>query len=176
MKLLCIVDMQRGSVTPECQRIVPNVMRLIENFYLHNAPVIFTKFLNTPDSPYCEQLGWQGLLTEPEQALLPELDIYAQRVFPKYGYSIWTEAVTRYVAAYKIKQLYFAGIDTDACIYESALQTFDRYIQPIIVRDACMSSAGCNYHTVALELLKRQIGKKNIITTGHLIDAEVFYD
>jgi nicotinamidase-related amidase len=171
MKLLCIVDMQQGFITPECQAIVPNVMLLIEYFSLQKSPVIFTKFLNTPDSPYCEHLGWKGLLNKPEQALLPGLDIYAPRVFSKYGYSIWTKAVSEYLNTQNIETIYFAGLDSDACIYESALQAFDQKIQPIVIRDACTSSAGPDYHAAALKLLKRQIGEKNIISTYDLIDV-----
>ncbi len=169
MKLLCVVDMQRGAVTQECRKILPNVITLIEQFYSQRYPVVFTKFLNTVDSPYCQHLGWPGLLHPSEQALLPELDYYAKRVFLKYGYSVWTKAVSRYVKNQRIKQIYFAGLDTDACIYESALHTFDKGIQPIIVEDACMSRAGRHYHESALRLLKRQIGKTNVLSTDHII-------
>ena len=168
---LATYDMQRGFVTPECQPIVPTVTRLIEHFYLQNDLVIFTKFHNTVGSPYSDYLGWRELQHQSSQALLPELETYVQRVFVKYGYSIWTEGVLRYVATHNIEQIYFAGLDTDACIYESALQAFDKHIQPIVVSDACMSSAGQAYHLSALQLLKRQIGEDNIISANEIVDA-----
>lgn len=172
MKLLCVVDMQRGFVTPENRPLLNKVIPLIEHFYLQNNKVVFTKFHNTSDSPYCDYLGWRGLQQRSERALLPELDVYTQRVFLKYGYSVWTEAFSHYIEAQKITQLYFVGLDTDACIYESALQTFDQHIQPIVIEDACMSSAGIHFHQAAIQLLKRQIGENNVVTMQSVISND----
>ena len=80
MKLLCIVDMQRGFVTPETNTILPKMINLIEHFYLQDDLVVFTKFHNTTDSPYCDFLGWRDLQCSSDQALLPEFEIYTQRV------------------------------------------------------------------------------------------------
>ena len=165
MKLLCIVDMQRGFMTPETHRILPKVINLVDYFYLQNDLVVFTKFHNTSDSPYCDFLGWRDLQYSSDQALLPEFEIYTQRVFVKYGYSIFTKAMSNHIEAQKVSEIYLAGLDTDACIYESALQAFDRHIQPIVIQDACMSSAGAAHHAAALTLLKRQIGEHNIRST-----------
>ena len=162
MKLLCIADLQREFVTPVCRTILPNVIRLIDYFNAQHDAIIFTKHYNSIDSPHGR------LLDKSQQDLLPELGRYAQRVFPKYGYSIWTKAVSRYLDTQKIKQLFFAGVGTDACIYISALQAFDQRIQPIVIEDACMSCVDQRYHRAAIQLLKRQIGDKNVVCTDDI--------
>ncbi len=170
MKCLCVVDLQQGLVTPECKTIIPNVVKLIEHFYANHDRVVFTKFHHTDNSAYPTYLGWDKLQAPSQQALLPDIARYARRIFVKYGYGMWTGAMTHYIKAHHIKQLYLVGVDTDACIYHSALQTFDRQIQPIVVADACMSGAGHDNHLAALKLLKRHVGDANIVSLDDVIN------
>jgi nicotinamidase-related amidase len=56
------------------------------------------------------------------------------------------------------------GIDTDACVYDSAVAAYQSGYRPWIVTDACASTGGAQYHDAALLLASRNIGAHQLIT------------
>jgi nicotinamidase-related amidase len=54
--------------------------------------------------------------------------------------------------------LVLCGIATDGCVLKSAVDAFERGIEPVVVTDACASHAGREIHEAGLLLLARFIG------------------
>jgi len=54
--------------------------------------------------------------------------------------------------------LVLCGIATDGCVLKTAVDAFERGIEPVVVVDACASHAGNAVHEAGLLLLGRFIG------------------
>ena len=60
---LLVVDVQRGFINDYTRHIPARVARLIET---HDyQPVLFTRFINVPDSPYQRLLHWVDVAQPP---------------------------------------------------------------------------------------------------------------
>lgn len=170
MKLLCIVDMQQGLLTRDLQPVILNCEKLAEAFRQNQSSVFCSRLLNNSDSPFERYLDWQRLQDKQSQKLFSGVAYYANKTFVKYGYSIWTPALSQAVKNQHITQIYFAGLDTDACILSSALEAFDKGFEPFVIEDACTSTGGENYHQLGLTCLARNVGKNRIVKTQDVIE------
>ena len=55
------------------------------------------------------------------------------------------------------------GIDTDACVLKTALDLFDSGYNVKVIENCTMSHSGQENHYMAIHLLKKLIGKDNVI-------------
>ena len=167
--MLLVVDMQNGFMSERCQHIVPIVSDLIEHFNNQDKPVAFTRFINIPESGYVKWIKWSRLMTEPEINIIPELQKYVQKIFDKNYYTAFTDEFTLYIKNIGIEQIYICGVATDSCVFKSAIDAFEKGIEPIVIKDACYSHAGEEAHNAGLFLLARNIGKYQIVETNQVL-------
>jgi nicotinamidase-related amidase len=166
--LLLVVDVQNGFVNEHTRHIVPVINRLIAACTGRGERVAFTRFVNTPDSAYARWIGWTRFMQEPENDLFDALDVGAAPVFVKHGYTAFTPEFESFLHAQRIERLVFCGIATDGCVLKSAVDAFERGVEPVVLTDACASHAGREVHEAGLLLLGRFIG------AGQLRSAEDF--
>jgi nicotinamidase-related amidase len=165
---LLVIDVQQGFVNRHSSGVVPAIVRLVEGWRAAGAPVVLTRFHNEPDSPYEKITGWTRLRTTEEQALVPELAPFAEdaaAVIDKAQASIFTPEGTEIIRDSGWSDLVLCGIDTDACVYDSAVAAYQSGYRPWIVTDACASSGGTQYHDAALLLAARNIGASQLVTS-----------
>ena len=144
-KALLIIDVQESAVIK--QEIAKNIEKLQ---YEYNK-VYVSKFTNTGSS-LLKILNWSGYDNE-SLAFQPREDAV---VFTKTGY-------TSYLPVMKdFDEIHICGFDTDACVYKTALDLIEKGVRPIILKDYCYS-ANNELHEMGIKLLKRNIGKHNII-------------
>lgn len=55
------------------------------------------------------------------------------------------------------------GMDTDGCVLLSAMDAFEFGYVPVVFGDLCMSSGGQAFHTSAIHILKRSLGRRNVV-------------
>jgi len=163
--MLLVVDMQKGFVSEKTTHIIPSIRQLIEHFTASAMPAVFTRFINQPLSAHVQWIGWKRLMTVPEVELIDELSNLATHVIDKQGYSVFTPELERLIEAYSVHTIVFCGIATDGCVLKSAVDGFERFIRPLVVEDACASHGGDELHQAGLRLLRRFIGKRQIVTT-----------
>ncbi|MFI1189298.1 cysteine hydrolase [Streptomyces californicus] len=169
---LVIVDAQAGFINEHSQHAVPQLVRLVHAWSTTSRPVVFTRFYNPPGSPYEHVTGWTGLRTPQEQRIVDELAPYASSavaVVDKAGSSVLTPEFIATVENAGWTDLVLAGIDTDACVYDTATAAYHRGLRPWIVTDACASTGGPEYHAAALLLARRNISPRQLITVHELI-------
>ncbi|MDZ8221743.1 isochorismatase family cysteine hydrolase [Nostoc sp. ChiVER01] len=169
-EILLIIDMQNGFMSEKCRHIIPNVIKLIERFLMAGKVVEFTKFINTADSNYVKLIQWSRLIHEPETSIIDELQPYINNVYQKYYYSAFTEKFSTFIFLNKINKIYLCGVETDSCILKTAIDSFERGIEPVIIEDACFSDGGQQAHDAGIFLLKRNIGKNQIIMTDEILE------
>ncbi|WP_420082756.1 isochorismatase family cysteine hydrolase (plasmid) [Streptomyces sp. JL4002] len=165
---LLVIDVQQGFVNQHSRDIVPTVVRLVEGWRAAGGPVVFTRFHNAPGSPYETISGWKRLRTAEEQAFVKDLAPFiddSAMVVDKSQASVFTPGGSQLIRDAGWSDLVLCGIDTDACVYDSATAAYQRGYRPWVVTDACASSGGSQYHEAALLLAARNLGADQLITS-----------
>ncbi|MFJ5952235.1 isochorismatase family cysteine hydrolase [Streptomyces noursei] len=164
---LVVVDVQVGFINKHTKAVVPAVDRLARGWLKLRQPVVFTKFFNPPGSPYERITGWTRLRTPQEQRIVEALQPHVQAaaaVIEKPQSNALTAEFTELIKESCWTELVIAGIDTDACVYDTAISAYHAGIRPWIVIDACASTGGSEYHDLALKLAGRNISPRQLIT------------
>ena len=131
-------------------------------------PVAFTRFVNVEGGPHERWIGWSRFMEEPENALHDALGVDDHPVFVKHGYTAFTPEFEKHLESLGIERLVICGIATDGCVLKTAVDAFERNIEPVVVTDACASHAGAAVHDAGLLLLGRFIGKKQLKPAAEL--------
>jgi len=162
---LLVVDVQRGFINEFTRHVPGRIKRLIEMG--EYAPVLFTVFVNTPDSPYQRLLDWHACAGPPDTELVDELRPLAQadNVFNKHGLAGMPDALAERLRGERFAQISVVGIDTDMCVLKIALDVFDLGVEPIVLVDCCASTAGLQAHLGGLAILSRNIGPHQLRLT-----------
>ena len=144
-KVLLIIDVQKSAVTK------PEIVKKIEKIQ-YEYDTVYVSTFTIQNSPLLNFLDWDGYDDE-NLAFVPKKDsiIYAKNI-----YSAFLPEMK------KFKEIFICGFDTDACIYKTAMDLIETGVRPIILKDYCFS-ANQELHDIAIKLLKRNIGNKNII-------------
>ncbi len=166
---LLVVDVQNGFVNEHTRYLIEPINRLIGAFSGRGEPVAFTRFVNTPDSGYQPWIGWTRFMGGPENDLYEAIDAGAGPVFVKHGYTAFTTEFEIYFRERQLERLVLCGIATDGCILKSAVDAFERGIEPVVVTDACASHAGSEIHEAGLLLLGRFIGARQLKSLADFI-------
>ncbi|MET8955499.1 isochorismatase family cysteine hydrolase [Streptomyces sp. NPDC004533] len=172
---LLVIDVQQGFVNRHSSGVLPAIVRLVEGWRAAGAPVVLTRFYNKPGSPYETITGWTRLRTAEEQALVAELAPFvddAAAVIEKAQASVFTPEGAEIIRDSGWTDLVLCGIDTDACVYDSAVAAYQSGYRPWIVTDACASSGGAQYHDAALLLAARNIGASQLVT-GEIVLSRI---
>ncbi|MEH2128969.1 isochorismatase family cysteine hydrolase [Nostoc sp.] len=169
-EILLVVDMQNGFMSEKCRHIIPTIIKLIKRFLADGKLVEFTRFINTADSNYVKLIHWSRLMQESETSIIDELQPYTNNIFDKPYYSAFTESFSSFIFINKISKIYLCGIATDSCIFKTAIDSFERGLEPVIIEDACSSHGGQEAHDAGIFLLKRNIGKNQIKMTDEVLE------
>lgn len=167
--VLIVVDLQKGFLNSNSEHAVAKVVRLVKECSNCPMPVIFTRFLNTANSPFERFMGWTKMSTEPEISLADELVEFANTVLEKNAYSAITDEFRRLANRQGWKTLIICGIATESCVAKTAADAFEQNFRPIVVSDACASDSSDASHQAGLTVMRRFIGKDQIMTTDELL-------
>lgn len=163
---LLVVDVQQGFVNDYTHHIPQRVATLIARG--QHRPVLFTRFVNTPDSTYRRLLDWHDCASDDETALAAEVAPSARgaQVFRKEGIAGLPSDLKQHLREAGYRQVAVCGIDTDMCVLKSALDLFDMGIEPVVWIDCCASTAGIQAHLAGLAILGRNVGPRQLRLTG----------
>jgi nicotinamidase-related amidase len=183
---LLVIDVQRGNIS-EYNRFIPAGIASIIKAELFN-PVIFTRYVNTPDSParlFLESedmadpatAGIELKITEVMGSKTPPLTEYGVKeltegygasryLLTKNTYSVVTPEFEELIGELGLDNtgIYITGADTEAQILKTALDLFERGIEPIVLAEFCGSHRGMGMHERGLDLLKELIGADRVVT------------
>jgi nicotinamidase-related amidase len=165
-RALLVVDVQNGFVNPFTDQIPSRVRALIEDG--GDDPVLFTRFVNTDDSPYRRILDWHECADSPEADFAPELaDLAAADcVYEKPGFTGIPDELAERLRAEGLDEIAVVGIDTDMCVLKVAMDVFDLGIRPVVLVDCCASTGGLQAHLAGLAGLARNVGADNLRLAG----------
>ncbi len=167
---LVVVDMQNGFFNDNTRHILPFVQRLVGDDRWD--VLAFTRFVNRPDSGYVRWMGWSRFMAPPEIDIIDPLRPLARDVFDKCGYSAFTPEFCRFISERETQKLVLCGVATDGCVLKTAIDAFERGIEPVVVVDACASHAGPEIHEAGLTLLRRFVGGRQLRTTAEVLGLD----
>ncbi len=162
---LIVTDMQNGFMNGSTRPLISRIKALLLKKQFDF--ILFTKFINQPDSPFARLIGYKGLRTVPDTEIVPGLVSYATHVFVKHSYAPFTTEFSEFLKREQITHLYFVGVDTNACVHTGAVDAFSRGYVPYVLADYCASHSGKEYHLWAIKNLQKLIGKGQV-TFGDL--------
>ncbi|MFI9311179.1 isochorismatase family cysteine hydrolase [Streptomyces triculaminicus] len=170
---LIVIDVQNGFINQHSRGVVPAIVRLVKQWRDAGAPIVFARFHNALGSPYERITGWTKLRTAREQALVSELTMYAATaagVIDKAQSSVFTEEGVQLIRESGWSDLVLCGMDTDSCVYDSAVAAYQSGLRPWIVTDACASTGGSQYHDAALLLAARNVSPRQLVTSQDVLN------
>ena len=159
MDMLLVIDLQKAFINKNTKEIFEKIQKLVNSKRYGN--IIFGKFINHLDSPFYTKLGYKECIDKDSQEIA--LDTKDNKIIERDKYSLFTKELIDYIVLNNIKNIYICGLDTDACVYKTALDLFENNFNVYILKDYCFSNGVLKFHQYGIELLKRQIGEKYII-------------
>lgn len=175
---LVVIDVQNGFVTVNSRQVVPVIADLVDRWTAAGRPVIFTRYLNHPDSLFHSLMQWRKLTDAPDTDIVDELKDAASRaiVIDKKGYTLFNEQGRTLVEEKGWTDLVFCGIDTESCVLKSAVDAFEAGIRPWVLTDASASHSDQAGHEAGLLVGRRFIGSAQFITVADLASRTALDD
>lgn len=158
-KLLLVIDLQNDFINNNTKCVLDKIEKLIDSNNYEN--IVFTRFINNEDSIYYKKLNSRLFLTEQGRSIA--IDTKNYKVIDKIVYSAMNEELEKYINKNNIDEIYLCGLDTDACVYKTALDLFENNYDVYVLKDYTMSHKGVELHNIFIDNLKRLIGKDKVI-------------
>jgi len=169
MKVLLIVDMQKGFINNNNKFLIENIENLLKNQKFDE--IFATKFINHPASQFVEYLDWNKMkrskLTDFAIDLPPTIKIIEKET---YGLKDRMFCGDKFKIGKKVftplqDEIYICGTDYDACVLAIAYQFFDHGFQPHFIKNCCGSaSKNPNISPMHFErMCKRIFGEESIV-------------
>ena len=162
--IMLAVDVQNGFVTtPETEEVVTNI---VDNTDLFDQ-VWATRFFNRNPN-FSRQVNWDEMVSGPETELDSSLTPVVSKTFDKPSYSPPADDLIQALKNEGITTVAVAGVDTDACVMDTALELFDAGFETYVVSDGSASSGGTEFHEAGIKLLERNIGEDYVVPFSEL--------
>lgn len=159
-KALLVLDMQEAFMNQYTKELVDKIEDYISTTYYDE--IVLGTFINKENSIFSKRLKNNTCLSKEE--CISSIRINRSHVvMERTAYTMYTEQLENYLKENKIKYVYICGLDTDRSIYKTALDLLERGYYVYVIKNLCKSSAGIEYHDMAIHLLERQIGKEYVI-------------
>lgn len=159
---LVIIDVQNGFLChPSTLQISSKIRQLVQVHRFDH--IVCTQFCNKNNSPFERFLNWHELKDQNSQTVHPEILAISEQVFPKSGYSCFTPELEQFQKENQIDQFVFAGVDTEGCVLQSAVDCFERNIPGKVFFPCCASNGGPDAHQAGILVIERLIGSGNLI-------------
>jgi nicotinamidase-related amidase len=157
--LLLILDVQTGLINESTAHLPARVEALQSAF----ESVIITRLYNPQKSLFRKLLAWEALPLGgrgTQLAFAPRADA---KVIDKSSYSCVNSEFLDDLRRRALTRVHLCGIATEGSVLASAIDLFDAGIEPVVLAHACASDADPSLHQAALAILRKTIGKRNVI-------------
>lgn len=159
---LLVIDVQNGFISQRTHYVVPRIKLLLEEVSFEH--VIFTRFVNSKNSPYVRFLGWNKVFEGEEIQISSLLRPFAKDIYNKSTYTALTEDLRQSLKRRNITTAFICGIDTDCCVLATAIDLFDLGIRPYVLTYYSASGGGYNSQEAAVTVLNRLIGAGHVVS------------
>ena len=168
MKILFIIDIQKGFITESNKFLIKNFINLIKSNNFHK--IVATQFINKKDSQYIKSLNWNDMFSSPKIDFAVNLPRNAI-IIKKHSYGLPTNLFKKDglrlpngLSLSKSDDIYICGTDYDACVLAVGYQLFDaNYTIKFI--ESCIGSSSKNPldKNIIERIMQRNFGKQSVI-------------
>ena len=156
--LLLVIDLQNEFINSYTKPLVGKIKNLLQtkNFDF----VVFTRFVNSTDSPAFARLGWKGCMDEESIKICVDTANYP--VFNKATYSAYNNELVSFLRQNNIGKIYLCGVDADCCVLVTAMNLFENGYDVYVLEEYAYSTQGEVAKNHAFDILKRNIGAERL--------------
>ena len=156
MKVLFIVDVQKGFIKDFNKHVVENINKLLKNYKFDK--IYATKFVNYKNSQFEKFLNWNRMETDSETKIAVKIP-KETKIINKTSYALPYNLIKK-LKINSIDDIYICGLDYDACVLAIGFQLFDLGLQPKFIMNAISTA---NKNPIKLEqfenIIKRNLAK-----------------
>lgn len=166
MKILLVIDVQKYFMNDLTRDLPGKIKTYIEQNKNEFDSIIFTQFVNSEKNNFAKLMDWHEMSKPPQTDICDELVQFAakEKVFVKNEYSAFrNKKFAKFLKDNKIEEIRIAGINTEQCVFATAIEAFDLEYRPVVLSELCRSSVNENWHKFAIETMKEMIGEKQVI-------------
>ena len=168
-RLFVGIDLQEGFLTDEI-KASDYVSRVCDFLAQQDSDrVVLTRFVNSASSNMVRLMDWDKMQAgDPATRLFHNLETAGYPIIQKSTYSSWVPEVRNMAKDRGCKEIILFGLDTEACVFKTALDIFDTSLRPIIIEDLCASSAGAKRHRLTMDIMADIMGVRQVIKSGEV--------
>ena len=156
-----LIDLQKGFINNN-KEIIPNIKNIISKHKFDH--IVATKYINDPNGPFYRLLNYKEMTESDENTKLhPFIESISEKVFVKNLYTCFTKEFINYLKENNIKKLYFAGMDSEACVLKSVFDCFEYNIDFNIFTNCCKSNNGKKLEKATEDILNIVVGEDKLI-------------
>ncbi|MEI6462920.1 MAG: isochorismatase family cysteine hydrolase [bacterium] len=166
-KALLVIDVQQFFINDSSKFLPIKIAGFLQKNKFDF--VYFFKFANSENSNWVKVQKWNKMINSDEQEVANELKPFlkSDNVFVKESnFSVFSiKAFNNILERNEINELFICGMDSDACVYVSAMEAFARGFDVKVLEDLCAASHGNEYHKSAIKMLQRNLGESTVISS-----------
>ncbi len=165
-KILLVIDVQKYFINDLTNDLPEKIKKYIEQNKSEFSKIIFTQFINNEKNNFVKLMEWHEFSKSPQIDICDELKQFAgkENVYIKNSYSAFrNKDFAEYLKNNKIQEIWIVGINTENCVFATAIEAFDLEYRPVVLSELCRSSANAKWHKTAIEIMKEMIGEKQVI-------------
>ena len=131
---LLVLDMQSYFLDPSSHAYIPSseailggIVKLIQKFFNHGRPIIFTQHINTIDNSGMMSVWWKDLITSlhPHHRVIPEIDLSMGTLIQKSQYDAFYQTQLEGILRDRqVTQVVICGVMTHLCCETTARSAF----------------------------------------------------
>ncbi len=158
---LIVIDVQNYYINDHTNELPQKIFDFIKRNRFDF--ILFTQFVNRKDSNLIKVFNWDKMMSSPDIDIHKIFDKYIEKnnVFRKSTYSIFkSKKFTEFLKKNKITDLFFCGLDTDACILASAYEGFDLDYSVKVLENLTLSHCGTAFEGAAMKIINKNLQKR----------------
>jgi nicotinamidase-related amidase len=169
MNALVLVDLQEGFNRQEFKKAIDQTIELC-NHIDREKWVVLTACLENPTKNLEKMLDGQDFTREYEKKVIRKVEKAAKPEMNFYHrtYSVFNRRLVKYLREKNLNVVALTGTNSDSFVLHSAMDGFDLGFQVMVVKDCSASFKGDNFHQWAMEALRNNIGRKNVVSSSEL--------
>jgi nicotinamidase-related amidase len=165
-RILLIIDVQKYFINGLTKDLPEKIKKYIEQNRSEFSKIKFTQIINNEKNNFVKLMDWHEFSKPPQIDICDELKQFAgkENTYIKNGYSAFrNKDFAEYLKNNKIQEIWIAGINTENCVFATAIEAFDLEYRPVVLSKLCRSSANEEWHATAIKIMIDMIGEKQII-------------
>jgi len=144
--------------------MLPNLLRLVDEFSSRNLPVFYTRFELEEDDPQFRRFGDRYCIRgTPGSELIRELLPLRGEVLSKRKHSAFFQTkLEDRLREENVEGVVLAGLQTQICVLTTAADAYYRGLEVIVATDAVVSTRD-DVRLQAVEWIEKYVGRANTV-------------